>query len=215
MANQAAKTKLKTVACIASGPTLTQEVFDRSFEQSDALVLVSDSFRLAGQHLGKVAAHVSTDVRWWNEWAGGDFHNRIQHGDSKPYTGIGSVPKAWKETPTGQAYLRTCGHKKLHSGALGLMVAGEVAGSGGVVVLVSHDLELKDPGHAHFFGNHPQHPGWGTPNPTEGNLPLYREQISRARDYLKKWGVSVVCGTPSSLCSGKIMKQNPLPLISW
>ena len=198
------------VGCIASGPTLTKELVYLAAKKCEYLVMVSDAFRLAqydSDLLHLVAYHVSTDVRWWNEWRGRDFGNRVQWGDIKPFTGHGSTPTPWKDRT------HVPGYKKLHSGALGLMVAASMVSDGDTISLISHDLELKDPGKAHFFGNHPNHPGWGTPNPTEGNLPLYRNQMHSCREILKLRGVRVVCSTQSSLTDKKVMGHRVFELV--
>lgn len=182
----------RNIAVVASGPSLTDFQVRSICGRPVDVVAVSDSMRLIERYgfgddaMCDVIAHISSDVRWWNQWQGRDHHTRVRAQTlDGPFTGQGTHPQAFNANALYQRLSRftngrggTPDGRVLCSGALGLLYAfyrllSDPRQDGGIIELWGHDLTFGSPGEAHFFGNHTSP---GLSNPSMKDFELFSAQ---------------------------------------
>lgn len=203
----------RNIAVVASGPSLTDFQVRSICGRPVDVVAVSDSMRLIERYgfgedaMCDVIAHVSSDVRWWNQWQGRDHHIRVRAQTlDGPFTGQGTHPKSFNANALYQRLSRftngrggTPDGRVLCSGALGLLYAfnrllSDPKQDGGIIELWGHDMTFSTPGQSHFFGDHTTP---GLTNPSQNDFELFSAQYQGVADLIK-----------SSPLSGKVSVLN-------
>ena len=134
----------QTVACIASGPSLTKEDCDAVRAAGWKTIVTNTTFRLCPW----ADVLFGADGSWWREYSteiAATFHG-------KRVTSAPSGKTFQAETMHGQTWISTLGN----SGATAIVLAG-VTGAARIVLL-GYDCQ-KTAGKDHWHGDHPKHLG--------------------------------------------------------
>jgi len=151
---------MKTITCIASGPSLTQAQVNRAHEISDLVIAVNDAYRLVPQQ-GAGSVLYGADVKWWKyhwphiqeNWVG-ECHTQKLHWPEQDLETIG-FNKVWdiEVSKPGLSTDPTVIHGGGNSGYQALNIAALMAAPDARIFLIGYDMGTH--GGMHFFGDHP------------------------------------------------------------
>lgn len=152
---------MKTITCIATGPSLTQEQVNKAYEISDQVIAVNDAYRLVPQE-GKGSILYAADPRWWvyhwphiqENWVG-ECHTQRVNWTPSELEQIGPN-KVWDIDVFGKGLCRQA--DKLHSGGNSGFQAINIAAHSDCDRILLLGYDMSSTGKAHFFGDHPK--GW-------------------------------------------------------
>jgi len=178
----------ETVACLATGPSLTQADVDLCRDKV-RVIAVNDAHRLAPW----ADVLYSSDRAWWPKYNGVPTFAGRRYGVG---TGVG------KRNPFGKlpqiTVLRNAGPDGIETSPDGLRT-GRNSGYAAInlavhfgaakIVLLGYNLSYRN-GRAHFFGNHPS----GLTQ-TEALYPSFRKHFETMVAPLKQLGVEVINAT--------------------
>lgn len=193
----------ETVACIATGPSLTPE--DVNYVRGmTRVVAVNDSYRLAPW----ADVLYACDAKFW-KWQYRDHKDAITS-----FAGLRYALQPESRRYPGVQVLRNTGTTGLERDPSGLRT-GRNSGYQAInlakhlgakrILLLGYDMSLGEGGKKHFFGDHPDH---GRPP-----LTVFRRHFPSIAQPLKDAGVEVLnCSRRSALtCFPKVTLEIALP----
>lgn len=195
-----------TVACLATGPSLTRADVDSLRGRVDAVVVVNNAYQLAPWADVLYAA----DVKWWT-WA----HDITRHPTFPQFRGLKFALQDKTENFPGVRQLEITGETGLELARTGLRRGGHsgyqainVAAHLGAIriLLLGYDMQAGPRGVKHC---HPDHPDGSKPN-FQAWLPAYRTLV----EPLKARGIRVVnCSRRTAI---QCFEQQPLAeALAW
>lgn len=195
-----------TVACLATGPSLTQADANYLRGRVDAVVVVNNAYQMAPWADVLYAA----DHKWWR-WANTD---PVRHPTFHQFTGLkfatGNKTNEWPNVTklqttreNGLELQRTGLAKGAHSGYQAINLAVHLGAK--TIILLGYDMKAGPRGKKHC---HPDHPDNSVVN-FQAWLPQYRTLV----EPLKAQGVRVINCTRSTAihCFEKMRLEEALP----
>lgn len=169
----------RTVACIASGPSLTQEDCELVHEAGLPTIVVNTSFRLAPW----ADMLYAMDANWWHE-----YHREVREKFAGPLWGYARVPHAYGVTSTmGKIY--PTGYGNSGSYAISLAVITKPMR----VLLLGYDCQFTD-GRKHWHADHAEKLG------NAASIKRWPYQFSLVSKYAESHGVKVInCSRATAL----------------
>lgn len=188
------------MACLATGPSLTQEDVTFLRGRVDGVVAINDAHRLAPW----ADVLYSSDRRWWNHYKGVPEFTGMKYGvgsgtgKQNPYAKCPDVVvlknTGYDGIETNPTALRT----GRNSGFAAVNLAVHLGAKR--ILLLGYNLGYRN-GRAHFFGNHP-----AGLTQTTGLYPGFRRSFDRVAPVLAGMGIEVVNCTPQSSLSAFPLK---------
>jgi hypothetical protein len=195
-----------TIACLATGPSLTQSDCDRVRAAGCRVIAINDAHRLAPW----ADVLYSSDRRWWSHYRGVPEFPGLKFGVGgglRKNNGFHRYPEI--------RVLRNSGYSGLELSSDGLRT-GRNSGHAAInlavhlgaarIILLGYNLSYRN-GQAHFFGNHP--PGL----PQSSSLyPGFRRTFSTLVEPLTQLGIEVFnCTEETSLtCFSRVRLSDVL-----
>lgn len=178
----------RTVACIASGPSLTQEDCDAVRDAGLRAIVTNTSFRIAPW----ADVLFGYDGKWWREHI--DEVERVFTGRRMTMSQLG--PKWDVESVYAQGWFRGFGN----SGTCAISIA--IAAGASRIVLIGFDCAFGPLGETHWHGDHPR--GMGNCL----SIKRWPYQFGELATYARKSGATVINAT--RVTSLRCFERQPL-----